>query len=118
MPQVPTLRVFGVDLDAQGRCAHYRSLLDIVSIRFPCCGRLYACHTCHDEMESHEVERWPWDAFDVRAVLCGECRAEMRIHEYLASPAQCSHCGARFNPRCALHHPLYFEMGPEEEDST
>lgn len=103
--------VHGVEVDARGRCAHYGSSRDIVSIRFPCCDRWYACHACHEALEDHDAERWPADRFDERAVLCGECGSELAITEYLASPSRCPRCGAPFNPGCVDHHPLYFEVG-------
>jgi uncharacterized CHY-type Zn-finger protein len=34
----------------------------------------------------------------------------LAIRQYLNCQAACPGCGARFNPRCALHYHLYFEM--------
>lgn len=102
--------IHGVDVDAGGRCAHYGAPHDIVSIRLPCCGRYHACHACHEEVEDHPARRWPRDRFDEEAVLCGECRAALTVAEYLDSPGSCPGCGASFNPGCAAHHPLYFEV--------
>ena len=98
----------GVELDAQTRCAHWHSPLDIVAIKFRCCGRFFACHACHAEMETHPPEVWAASEFAEHAVLCGACRCTMSIAEYLACGSRCPQCDAPFNPRCALHRDLYF----------
>jgi len=50
--------VHGLELDAQTRCAHWRSPLDIVAIRMWCCGAYYACRQCHDAMADHPAQLW------------------------------------------------------------
>lgn len=102
--------VHGLDGDAETRCAHYAGPDDRLAIRFRCCGRYYCCHACHDALTSHETGRWPIDAFDRRAILCGACRSELTIREYLDHATHCPRCGAGFNPRCAAHHHLYFDV--------
>ena len=44
--------VFGVGVDqrSESRCDHWHSELDIVAIKFPCCGKFYACRSYHDEV--------------------------------------------------------------------
>lgn len=101
--------VHGVGLDAQTRCAHWHSPLDVVAIRMRCCGRYYACRECHDGLESHAAEVWPRDEWDQRAILCGVCRGELTITEYVEGPSRCPACGAGFNPGCKDHHGRYFE---------
>lgn len=100
--------VLGVEVDGRTGCAHYRSALDIVALRLPCCGRWYACRECHDALAGHPAEVWPAARSGERAVLCGACRAELTVEEYLASGHRCPRCGAGFNPRCAGHRHLYF----------
>ncbi|HAF72665.1 MAG TPA: hypothetical protein DCL06_07120, partial [Corynebacterium variabile] len=59
-------------------CAHWRSPLDIVAIRFRCCGQTYPCLHCHDEAEDHPVTPWPTATASDRAqkaVLCRSCGA-------------------------------------------
>lgn len=102
----------GLEVDAEGRCAHYRSPKDVVAFRLPCCGSLWACHACHAELADHEAERWSPSEFDRKAVLCGACGAELTCAAYLDSPSGCPRCGADFNPRCERHHHLYFEVRP------
>lgn len=100
--------VHGLVVDDETRCVHYRSLLDIVAMRFRCCDRYYACRECHDICESHPAMRWPRAAFDEPAVLCGACGAELTVYEYLACHDACPRCGAGFNPGCAAHRGRYF----------
>ena len=47
-----TTSVFGVGVDqrSESRCDHWHSELDIVAIKFLCCGKFYACRSCHDEV--------------------------------------------------------------------
>jgi uncharacterized CHY-type Zn-finger protein len=99
--------VLGPTVDDKTRCAHYRTELDIVAIRFACCGEYYPCHLCHEETADHPSSPWTPGSGDELAVLCGECRSELTIAEYRGAEA-CPRCAAPFNPRCALHYPLYF----------
>ena len=101
--------VRGRVLDCMTRCVHYHSALDIVAIRFKCCGEYYACHACHQESAGHRSERWPVSASDEKAALCGACWHEMSVGEYLSCGDMCPNCGARFNPGCVSHRSLYFE---------
>ncbi|MEN2741097.1 CHY zinc finger protein [Microbacterium sp. X-17] len=102
-------RVLGHVVDGETRCIHYRTPLDIVAIRFACCGEFYPCHLCHAESAGHEAAPWPRDACDERAILCGACGTVLTIATYLDADA-CPECRAPFNPRCALHAHLYFEL--------
>jgi uncharacterized CHY-type Zn-finger protein len=106
-PQGPEVR--GVEVDAQTRCAHWRSELDIVAIRMACCGVYWACKDCHEELAGHPVAVWGRAEWDARAVLCGACGLEMTIREYMECQARCPGCGAGFNPRCKEHWRFYFE---------
>lgn len=101
--------VHGAVVDAQTRCVHYASPLDVVAIRFACCGDYYPCHRCHAEFAGHPAKAWPASALDTRAVLCGVCRHVLTIAEYLATDG-CPHCGAPFNPGCRRHTRLYFAV--------
>lgn len=100
--------VRGPTVDEQTRCVHYRGELDVIALRFACCGEYYPCHLCHAETADHSSYPWPAGARSEFAVLCGVCWTELTISEYLGT-ARCPHCGAAFNPRCALHYPIYFE---------
>jgi len=104
------MRVHGLDLDPQTRCAHWHSPRDIVAIRMKCCGLYYACKDCHDALAGHPPAPWPESAWHEKAVHCGICRREMTIRDYLNAPDACPNCGAAFNPNCHLHHHFYFAM--------
>jgi uncharacterized CHY-type Zn-finger protein len=101
--------VLGQTIDAQARCVHYGTELDVIAIRFHCCGEYYPCHLCHDEVSGqHPAVPWPAAQHEALAVLCGVCSTELRIAEYLGVD-RCPHCDAAFNPGCKLHADLYFE---------
>ena len=105
--QRPEVR--GIEVDAQTRCAHYRSAADIVAIKMRCCGVYYACKDCHVALAGHAIAVWPRGEWDAPAVLCGACGVEMTIREYLDCESRCPACGAGFNPGCRKHHHFYFE---------
>lgn len=91
-------------------CRHWHSPLDVVAIRFRCCGHTYPCLQCHAEAEDHPVRPWPAGEFDDRAaVLCRVCGRWMTVNDYLGCGSTCPGCGASFNPGCALHAHVYFE---------
>ena len=106
---VPEIR--GLEIDPEGRCRHWHGPTDVVAIQLPCCDGYFACHACHDAIAGHPIERWPRDRFDAEAVLCGACGETLTISAYLEATA-CPACDTRFNPRCALHHPIYFDVAP------
>ena len=129
----------GVAVDVETRCAHWDSDLDVVALRFECCGTFSPCHACHAETVDHDPEPWPRARFDEPAVLCGACGTTLSARTYLggdsealrasdsegrcpsdtrASPGDsrtkphddaCPACGAAFNPGCRRHRDLYFE---------
>ncbi|KAB1648451.1 hypothetical protein F8O04_10885 [Pseudoclavibacter endophyticus] len=102
----------GPVVDNETRCIHYRSPLDVVAIRFRCCGEYFPCLHCHAEMRDHRIERWRADEVGERAVLCGVCGHELTIAEYVDA-SSCPRCAAPFNPGCSLHHEVYFTLaGP------
>jgi uncharacterized CHY-type Zn-finger protein len=102
-------RVLGPTVDDQTRCVHYRTPLDVIAIRFACCGEFYPCHACHAETADHPARQWPVAERGERAVLCGVCGGTLTIADYLEADS-CPDCGAAFNPGCKLHTELYFEV--------
>jgi uncharacterized CHY-type Zn-finger protein len=58
--------VRGVDVGPETRCRHYDSELDVIAIRFPCCGTFYPCYECHLAAADHEPERWGGDGSTAR----------------------------------------------------
>ena len=105
-----TLNFEGVGLDAETRCAHWHGPTDVLAIRFPCCDRWFACFECHAALADHPPKRWAKTSFGAAALACGVCRETFSVKSYLARSEACPACGAAFNPGCALHHHLYFEI--------
>lgn len=99
------MKIRGVDVDEQGRCAHYRSERDIVANRCATCDDYWACHACHAELTVHPFGRMRIDA--PASVLCGNCRHTMGYGVYSQATA-CPSCGHDFNPGCSMHSSLYF----------
>jgi uncharacterized CHY-type Zn-finger protein len=102
--------VKGKVIDEQTRCVHYHSPLDIIAIKMKCCDTYYPCIHCHNEAAGHAAEVWPATAFDTSAVLCGNCKQELTITQYLQTNYSCPFCAAAFNPRCRNHNHFYFEQ--------
>ncbi|WP_256545953.1 CHY zinc finger protein [Halobellus inordinatus] len=100
----------GVAVDAETRCAHWDSAVDVVALRFGCCETFSPCYTCHAETADHDPEPWPRGRFDEPAVLCGVCGATLSARTYLDGDDACPRCGAAFNPGCRRHHDQYFEQ--------
>lgn len=99
-------RIFGKTIDAAGRCEHYHSALDVIANRCAVCNKLYACYKCHDACEAHSFGAVKSDT--ERTVMCGVCGAYYSYATYSAL-SSCTHCGARFNPGCALHKSCYVQ---------
>ncbi|UTH14234.1 CHY zinc finger protein [Macrococcus equipercicus] len=105
-------KVFGSTVDNETRCIHYHQPEDVIAIKFNCCSKYYPCYKCHQENEAHSIIPWPKDDWDKQAILCGSCKMELTINDYMAA-VQCPHCAAPFNPRCSNHYHLYFDMTGE-----
>ncbi len=101
--------IHGLDLDAHTRCRHYYGATDVIAIKMHCCGKYYACIDCHRALADHPASVWPASEWETKAVLCGVCRTELSIREYLNSGNRCPHCKAAFNPGCRKHYHLYLE---------
>jgi uncharacterized CHY-type Zn-finger protein len=100
--------VRGMNLDAQTRCKHYYGPTDVIAIKMKCCGVYYACKDCHAELTDHSIEVWPESKWSEKAILCGVCRSEFSISDYLQSGYRCAVCNAEFNPKCRNHYHHYF----------
>jgi len=103
------IEVKGKPVDDQTRCEHYHSPLDIIAIKFKCCDDYFPCYQCHQETVDHNPLVWPKDELDTKAVLCGVCKHELTINEYVNSQNYCPNCKSGFNPGCGNHYHLYFE---------
>ncbi|KAF2658891.1 hypothetical protein K491DRAFT_689738 [Lophiostoma macrostomum CBS 122681] len=70
--QAPQPYVHGINVSPRTQCAHWHSPLDIIAIKHYCCGKFYACVSCHDEGEDHVSVPWP------RSVWQGKRKGKMR----------------------------------------
>lgn len=102
--------VKGADVDEQTRCAHYHKELDIIAIKFKCCGEWFPCFECHAENAEHNAEVWSLNERETKAVLCGVCGHQLSISEYMNCDFACPKCRSLFNPGCANHYDLYFKI--------
>src|SRR3982750_2846381 len=102
--------VRGSSVNEQTQCAHYHSDRDIVAVKFKCCDTFYACILCHEELAGHRPVVWDKNERNTHAIFCGECQNTLSIAEYLGCGNLCPLCGAAFNPSCATHHHLNFEL--------
>ncbi|SDO52352.1 CHY zinc finger protein [Alkalicoccus daliensis] len=107
------VKVFGA-IDNETRCVHYHSETDRIAIKCYCCKEYYPCLHCHQEQTKKQFQPWPEEQRNAYAVLCGACKTELTINEYLTAGNQCPNCRKNFNPNCALHYPLYFKQRKEE----
>ena len=96
--------VHGVGLDAQSRCQHYHSRLDVVSLKCSSCKRYYACYKCHDSLEDHAFQAT--SSTETAPVLCGVCLHYLTLAEY--KMGSCPDCQSLFNPKCQRHDTIYF----------
>ena len=97
-------KINGLHVDSAGRCQHYHTEVDIVVLKCAKCQRYYACYQCHDELAGHHFA--PVDIDDPTPVLCGACRNTLTYQQYRLG--HCPYCGHAFNPKCQLHHDIYF----------
>lgn len=94
----------GLGLDAQSRCQHYHSQLDIASLKCSYCERYYACYHCHDTLENHTFKATL--SSEPYPVMCGVCQTYLPFSAY--KRGSCPQCGSGFNPNCQLHDHIYF----------
>ncbi|MGI8470238.1 MAG: CHY zinc finger protein [Pyrinomonadaceae bacterium] len=110
MKIIQGVEIHGSNVDAQTRCGHYHGEVDIIAIKFKCCGKWFPCFECHAEFSNHAPQVWSFDEFDSRAVLCGGCGYQLAISEYFECDSTCPQCRRKFNPACANHYNFYFEV--------
>jgi len=63
-------------------CSHYKRNCRLVA---PCCSKVYPCRVCHDEEESHSLDRKL-----VQELECSKCNARSPIR------SDCGECGLTF----------------------
>ncbi|RKP08846.1 hypothetical protein THASP1DRAFT_7508, partial [Thamnocephalis sphaerospora] len=77
----------GKPLPNNGSCKHFRR--SHRWMRFPCCGKVYPCNTCHDDEEDHDHE---W----ARRMICGYCSLEQPFSD---KPCACGAVLAKIGHR-------------------
>lgn len=63
-------------------CKHYERYCQILS---PCCSKWYSCRHCHNENESHEIDR-----YKIKKIKCNICHTEQPVSQ------KCLGCGLDF----------------------
>lgn len=104
------VEINGINVDSQTRCEHYYSEIDIIAIKFKCCKKWFPCFECHTALSDHPPQVWSLDEHQTTAILCGNCQQQLTITEYFDCESVCPKCRHRFNPGCANHYHLYFEV--------
>mmetsp|Transcript_16028 Transcript_16028/g.33520 ORF Transcript_16028/g.33520 Transcript_16028/m.33520 type:complete len:449 (+) Transcript_16028:38-1384(+) len=75
----------GDDGDEVVACVHYERKCNIVA---PCCGGIFGCRVCHDEINS---ACGPMDRFAIKEIVCKECRTRQS-----SKTNTCCSCGITF----------------------
>ena len=65
--------------DAEGRCRHWHTLVDVVANKCATCGGWFACSLCHAELTDHDFGPMPKEEL---CVMCGVCGRQMTYAEY------------------------------------
>ncbi|XP_008309205.1 uncharacterized protein LOC103379434 isoform X2 [Cynoglossus semilaevis] len=81
----------GKPLPDKGTCKHYKQ--SHRWLRFPCCGRAYACDACHDEDQDHPMEL-------ATRMLCGYCAKEQPYN----NGKPCVSCGSMLTRGARTSH--------------
>ncbi|CAM4272370.1 CHY zinc finger protein [Weissella hellenica] len=97
-------KIYGLALDDDGRCQHYHTQRDVVALACDQCQQFFACYLCHNALKDHSFV--PTNEASTE-ILCGHCRHVMNFQAY--SKGVCPECHYAFNPKCKLHHDVYFK---------
>uniref|UniRef100_A0A1B6EGW8 RING finger and CHY zinc finger domain-containing protein 1 n=1 Tax=Clastoptera arizonana TaxID=38151 RepID=A0A1B6EGW8_9HEMI len=74
-------------------CQHYRRKARFVT---PCCNKIYTCRFCHDENETHTLNRK-----EVSELICTKCLKRQKVQ------LQCEDCSTRFGNYTCLECKLF-----------
>jgi uncharacterized CHY-type Zn-finger protein len=75
------------------------SCVHIFIFQTPCCNKIYTCRFCHDENESHCVNRK-----DVTELVCTNCDTRQKVQ------AECENCSLRFGKVSQILSEIYCLM--------
>lgn len=101
-PRQPAARGLkvGTPLPENGACKHYKK--SFRWFRFPCCGKLFPCDSCHDENSDHPYEQ-------VHMIVCGHCSTPQPV-----SNKKCRNCDKGYSGSTSS----YWEGGKGCRDAT
>lgn len=103
------VKVYGLFIDNEIWCIYYYLFLDVIVIKFKCCNKYYLCYKCYNEYVFYIIERWVENEFDEKVIMCGVCKYEMCICDYMMVE-MCFCCKVYFNSCCKFYYYLYFEV--------
>ncbi|UKK00800.2 hypothetical protein MACK_000874 [Theileria orientalis] len=98
-PQPKGIKV-GTPLPANGTCKHYKK--SFRWFRFPCCGRLFPCDICHDDVSDHKCGH-------ANFIVCGHCSTQQP-----SSNKVCKSCTKTYTASSSSH----WEGGKGCRDAT
>nr|PVC49552.1 hypothetical protein MACL_00002872 [Theileria orientalis] len=87
-PQPKGIKV-GTPLPANGTCKHYKK--SFRWFRFPCCGRLFPCDICHDDVSDHKCGH-------ANFIVCGHCSTQQP-----SSNKVCKSCTKTYTAASSSH---------------
>ena len=71
-------------------CEHYVRRCSLVA---PCCNKVYVCRHCHNDAETHEMDRHA-----VKELICHECNQQQPVSQTCNNEAcGITFCGLKFN---------------------
>lgn len=76
-------KVYGLLIDIEICCCYYFIEEDIIVIKFKCCNKYYLCYKCYNEFEKYVIKCWFEFLFNEKVILCGVCKYELIINEYM-----------------------------------
>mmetsp|Transcript_359 Transcript_359/g.811 ORF Transcript_359/g.811 Transcript_359/m.811 type:complete len:377 (-) Transcript_359:1100-2230(-) len=105
-PSTVSEEVNGVELKmgtplGLGECTHYKRHCSIVS---KCCGKVFPCRLCHDEVADHKIDR-----FATEIMVCRECKLSQEIADKCKNPE----CSWESTSYCCTTCRLWIDGGPK-----
>ncbi len=96
--------IYGIGLDNDARCVHYHTSEDVVAMK--CAVGKNIMHVTSVMMNWNSIPSKPPTSIPKKPALCGHCRKLLSYRQY--SAGKCPFCSHLFNPKCSLHHNIYF----------
>ncbi|CAH0774724.1 unnamed protein product [Bemisia tabaci] len=85
---------------AKHGCTHYQRKSKFVT---PCCDKVYPCRVCHDDNESHTLNRK-----EVSELICCECETRQKVQ------ATCENCSIDFGKYTCLECRLFDDVDKKQ----